>query len=147
MADIRLDRLNKRLFERVVETGSLVLKTIGGKRKDEVAASRFLANGTINPAIILAPHIERTKTAVAGCSIPVVQDTTEINFSGRAARRKCLGPACDGVSSGFFIHQQVASPWSVIVRATSTPCSRESQKTRIFWCARRRIARSKMERR
>jgi Transposase DDE domain len=108
MADIRLDRLNMRLFDRVVETGSLVLKTVGGKRKDEVAASRFLANDAINPAIILAPHIERTKSAVAGRSILVVQDTTEINFSGRAARRKGLGPAGDGVSPGFFIHPQVA---------------------------------------
>ena len=46
--------------------------------------------------------------AIAGRSILVAQDTTEINFSGRAARRKGLGPAGDGVSPGFFVHPQVA---------------------------------------
>lgn len=108
MSDIRLDRLNHRLFERVVKTGSLVVKTLGGTRKDEVATGRFLANGAVDPAMILKPHIERTRATVAGRSILVVQDTTEINFSGRAARRQGLGPAGDGVSPGFFIHPQVA---------------------------------------
>ena len=108
MSDIRLDRLNNRLFERVVETGSLVVKTLGGTRKDEIATGRFLANDAVDPAMILAPHIERTRAAIAGRSILVVQDTTEINFSGRAARRQGLGPAGDGVSPGFFIHPQVA---------------------------------------
>ena len=38
----------------------------------------------------------------------VAQDTTEINFSGRQANRRGLGPAGDGVSAGFFIHPLVA---------------------------------------
>ena len=108
MGDIRLDRLNNRLFERVVETGSLVVKILGGTRKDEVATGRFLANDAVDPAMILKPHIERTRAALAGRSILVVQDTTEINFSGRAARRQGFGPAGDGVSPGFFIHPLVA---------------------------------------
>lgn len=107
MGDIRLDRLNARLFERVVESGSLVLKTVGSRRKDEVAASRFLANDAVDPAMILAPHIARTQAAVTGRSILVAQDTTEINFKGRAGRRTGLGPAGDGESPGFFIHPQV----------------------------------------
>jgi hypothetical protein len=55
MGDIRLDRLNERLYERVVESGSLVLKTLGGRRKDEVAAGRFLANDAVDPELILGP--------------------------------------------------------------------------------------------
>lgn len=108
MGDIRLDRLSERLFERVVETGSLVLKTVGGKRSGEIAAGRFLVNGQTTPITILEPHIARTRAAVVGRSILVAQDTTEINFAGRAERRKGLGPAGDGDSPGFFIHPQVA---------------------------------------
>lgn len=108
MGDIRLDRVNARLYDRVVDTGSLVVKTIGGTRKDEVAANRFLGNDAVDPTMILAPHIARTRTAAIGRSVLVVQDTTEINFAGRHARRTGLGPAGDGVSPGFFVHAQVA---------------------------------------
>jgi hypothetical protein len=53
---------------------------------------------------------------LAGCTaaaaterrIVVAQDTTEINFAGREANRRGLGPAGDGVSAGFFIRPLVA---------------------------------------
>jgi hypothetical protein len=47
-------------------------------------------------------------TASSGRRIVVAQDTTEINFAGREANRRGLGPAGDGVSAGFFIHPLVA---------------------------------------
>jgi hypothetical protein len=50
----------------------------------------------------------RTLAAASGRRIVVAQDTTEINFSGREANRRGLGPAGDGVSAGFFIHPLVA---------------------------------------
>jgi hypothetical protein len=46
--------------------------------------------------------------AASGRRIVVAQDTTEINFAGREANRRGLGPAGDGVSAGFFIHPLVA---------------------------------------
>jgi len=46
--------------------------------------------------------------AAAGRRIVVAQDTTEINFAGREANRRGLGPAGDGVSAGFFIHPLIA---------------------------------------
>ena len=107
MGDIRLDRLNTRMFEQVVATGSLVLKTVGGDRKGEIAFNRFIDNDGVDFEMILAGHIERTRQAAAGCTVVVAQDTTEINFSGRAVRRTGLGPAGDGVSPGFFIHPQL----------------------------------------
>ena len=87
--------------------GSLVLRKLGGRR-DEMAANRFLGNGNVNPQMILAPHLERTRRAARGRRILVAQDTTEVNFKGRAQRRTGLGPAGDGVSPGFFIHPQIA---------------------------------------
>jgi len=50
----------------------------------------------------------RTMASAAGRRIVVAQDTTEINFAGREANRRGLGPAGDGVSAGFFIHPLVA---------------------------------------
>jgi hypothetical protein len=50
----------------------------------------------------------RTIAATTGRRIVVAQDTTEINFAGREANRRGLGPAGDGVSAGFFIHPLVA---------------------------------------
>jgi hypothetical protein len=50
----------------------------------------------------------RTMAAASGRRIVVAQDTTEINFAGREANRRGLGPAGDGVSAGFFIHPLVA---------------------------------------
>lgn len=52
----------------------------------------------------------RTLPATVGRRIVVTQDTNEINFAGREAKknRRGLGPAGDRVSAGFFIHPLVA---------------------------------------
>ena len=108
MGDIRLEKGLHRLCARVVETGSLVLKTVGGDRAGEVAVNRLLDHPDVEPTAIFGPAIAHTVEASAGLDIVVAQDTTEINFSGRAARRRGLGPAGDGRSPGFFIHPGIA---------------------------------------
>jgi hypothetical protein len=40
--------------------------------------------------------------------VVAAQDTSEVNFSGRSAKRSGLGPGGDGQSPGFFIHPVVA---------------------------------------
>lgn len=107
MADGRLEERGEWLIDRIVETHSLVLKTVGGDRAGEGAINRYLGNDRVDPADILAPAIERTANAAKGRRVVVAQDTTEVNFAGRARRRKGLGPAGDGVSPGFFIHPQI----------------------------------------
>jgi hypothetical protein len=104
MGDIRLDKRGGWFVERIVATHSLVLKTVGGDRAGEAAINRFLGHEDIDPDAILAPHVARTQSAVQGLRIVVAQDTTEVNFAGRARRRKDLGPGGDGASPGFFIH-------------------------------------------
>src|SRR5262249_39741588 len=37
-----------------------------------------------------------------------IQDTSEVNFSGRDKKRRGLGPAGDGKAPGFFIHPVIA---------------------------------------
>jgi Transposase DDE domain len=106
--DARRQRAGAALFERVVETGSLVLSKVGGGRPGEMAAHRFLDSPHVTHAEILATAGQRTALACAGRRIVAAQDTTEINFSGRDRARKGLGPAGDGKTPGFFCHAMVA---------------------------------------
>ena len=108
MSNITHDERGDWFIDRIVETHSLVLKTVGGDRAGEIGVNRYLGNAETTPADILAPAVARTKAAAAGRRVLVAQDTTEVNFAGRAQRRKGLGPGGDGVSPGFFAHVQVA---------------------------------------
>jgi Transposase DDE domain len=106
--DIRLDRRGDIITEQVVATGSLVLRRFGGGRDGELAAGRFLASPKVTPEAIIDVHATRTAAAAQGRRIVAVQDTTEVNFSGRDRSRKGLGRGGDGKSLGFFIHAAVA---------------------------------------
>jgi hypothetical protein len=96
------------LFERIVATGSLVLRKIGGDRAGEIAAHRFLDSPQVSAGEIVETLARRTAQACRGRRVIVAQDTTEINFSGRAGARRGLGPAGDGKTPGFFLHAAVA---------------------------------------
>jgi hypothetical protein len=96
------------LFERIVATGSLCLRKVGGDRAGEIAAHRFLDSPQVGAAEIIATLSEGTGERCQGQRIIVAQDTTEINFSGRALARRGLGPAGDGKTPGFFVHAAVA---------------------------------------
>ena len=106
--DVRREEAGAALFERVVETGSLVLRQVGGNRAGEISAHRFLDSPYVTPEEILKTAAERTASACAGRRIVAAQDTTKINFSGRSRRRQGLGPAGDGKTPGFFCHAMVA---------------------------------------
>jgi hypothetical protein len=106
--DVRRERAGAVLFERVVATGSLVLREVGGGRAGEMAAHRFLGSMHVTPEEIIATAARRTAAACAGRRIVAAQDTTEINFSGRDRSRRGLGPAGDGETPGFFCHTMVA---------------------------------------
>jgi hypothetical protein len=96
------------LLERATASGSLVIRKLGWTRAGEQAIHRFLKAPSVTCAEMLRTLAGRTQAASVGRRIVVAQDTTEINFSGRQANRRGLGPAGDGVSAGFFIHPLVA---------------------------------------
>ena len=106
--DVRLERGAEHMFQRIVATGSLVVREIGGDRNGEMAAHRVLGTDKLDVDAILAPHVARTVEAARGHFIVAAQDTTEINFAGREARRQGLGPAGNGTAKGFFIHPVIA---------------------------------------
>jgi len=106
--DARRAAIGSELIERVTATGSLVIRKLGGTRAGELAIHRFLSAPSVTCKEMLGTLAGRTLAAANGRRIVVAQDTTEINFSGREANRRGLGPAGDGVSAGFFIHPLVA---------------------------------------
>jgi hypothetical protein len=106
--DVRRQRAGATLYERVVETGSLVLRQVGSDRRGEMSAQRFLASEDVTHQEILITAGRRTASACVGRRIVAAQDTTEINFKDRDRARKGLGPAGDGQTPGFFCHAMVA---------------------------------------
>src|SRR4030081_411008 len=105
--DPRVEARSVELFERIVSTGSLVLKTIGGTRSGEVAVQRLLSSRRLSVDTIIEASSMRTVRACAGRRGVCAQDTSEINFA-RWAGRKGLGPGGDGKTPGFFFHPIVA---------------------------------------
>lgn len=106
--DARRAATGTELIDRVMATGSLVIRKLGVDRAGEIAIHRFLSAPSVSCTEMLQTLGSRTVAACAGRRIVVAQDTTEINFSGREANRRGLGPGGDGVADGFFIHPLIA---------------------------------------
>ena len=105
--DKRRAAATERLSERIVASGSLVVRAVGGDRAGELAAHRVLGSPRVTPEETVRCVAQRTAAACAGRRVVVAQDTTEINFPGR--RRSDLGMAGRlGTTPGFFIHAAVA---------------------------------------
>lgn len=104
--DPRVEGRGVWLFDQIVATGSVVLRTVGETRAGEVAAQRFLSSPRMTTDLILEGASLRTGRACAGGRVLAIQDTTEINFA-RFAGRRGLGPGGDGKTPGFFVHATV----------------------------------------
>lgn len=106
--DIRVAERADWLIERVATAGTLVLRKLGETRAGEKAVHRFLSSPYVSVDRIVETLAARTAVQCAGRRILAVQDTTEINFSGRDKKRRGFGPAGDGKTPGFFIHPVIA---------------------------------------
>jgi hypothetical protein len=102
--DIRVAERADWVIERVVATGSLVLRKVGETRAGEIAVHRFLSSPYVSVARIVETLAGRTAKQCVGRRVLAVQDTSEINFVGREKKRRGFGPAGDGQTPGFFIH-------------------------------------------
>ena len=108
VGDVRVAERGDWLLERIVATGSLVIKKLGGDRAGEKAVHRFLSSPYVSVGAIVKTLAARTAEQCRGRRIVAVQDTSEINFAGRAARRRGLGPGGNGRDLGFFLHPVIA---------------------------------------
>jgi hypothetical protein len=96
------------MLERIVASGSLVLRELGGTRSGEMAAHRLLSSDEVHPNALLTPHVARTAAACNGRRVVAVQDTTEINFDRHRRPAAGLGPTGNDDIRGFFVHPVVA---------------------------------------
>jgi hypothetical protein len=106
--DIRVVHRADWLIERIVATGSVVLRKLGQTRAGEMAIHRFLSSPYVSVDQIVESLAARTSEQVAGRHILLVQDTTEITFTDRDKKRRGFGPAANGETTGFFIHPVIA---------------------------------------
>ena len=106
--DIRVAERADWLIERVATAGTLVLRKLGETRAGEKAVHRFLSSRYVSVDRIVETLAARTAVQCAGRRILAVQDTTEINFSGRDKKRRGFGPGADGKTPGFFTHPVIA---------------------------------------
>ena len=75
--DVRREEAGATLFERVVETGSLVLRQVGGNRAGEMAVHRFLSSPHVTPEEILATAAEAKKKVLT--TQPVSSRKADVN--------------------------------------------------------------------
>jgi DDE family transposase len=108
LGDARRDERAEWMLDRIVATGSLVLREIGGARAGEMAAHRLLSCDDVDPTALLAPHVARTAAACKGRRVVAVQDTSEINFDRYRHPAAGLGPTGNTGIRGFFVHPIVA---------------------------------------
>jgi len=108
LGDARRDKRAAWMLDRIVSSGSLVLREIGETRSGEVGAHRLLSSDDVDPAALLVPHVARTVEACRGRRIVAAQDTTEINFDRSRQPVAGLGPTGNTDIRGFFIHPVVA---------------------------------------
>lgn len=106
--DIRVADRADWLIDRMVATGSLVLRKLGGNLAGERAVGRFLASPYVSVNNIVESLSARTAQQCTSRGVLLVQDTTEINFSRRDRKRRGFGPGGDGKTPGFFIHPVIA---------------------------------------
>src|SRR5262245_10042595 len=66
LGDVRRDERAEWMLERIVASGSLVLRALGGTRSGEMAAHRLLSSDDVDPTALLTPHVARTAAACNG---------------------------------------------------------------------------------
>src|SRR5438105_1837963 len=93
--DVRVAARAEWLIDRVVATGSTVLRKVGQTRAGEMAAHRFLSSPYVSVDEIVEAVAWRTAERCVGRHILAVQDTSEINFAGRDKKRRGFGPGGD----------------------------------------------------
>jgi len=79
-----------------------------GKRSQEVRFNRFLGNAKVTTARVIESWGEGTSAAAEGRHILAIQDTSEINFSTTAKRRRGLGEIGHGNGRGVLLHPMLA---------------------------------------
>jgi hypothetical protein len=80
----------------------------GGVRAREVCFNRFLGNTKVTTERVIESWSEGTVAAAEGRHVLAIQDTSEINFTTTASRRRGLGEIGRGNGRGVLLHPMLA---------------------------------------
>lgn len=80
----------------------------GGARAGEVGFGRWLGNEKVTVKRLIEGWSDLTAGAAAGRHVLAIQDTSEINFRTRPARRRGLGEIGKGRGRGALLHAMLA---------------------------------------
>jgi hypothetical protein len=79
-----------------------------GNRAREVRFNRFLGNAKVTTERIIESWSDGTVAAAEGRHVLAIQDTSEINFTTTAERRRGLGETAKGNVRGLLLHPMLA---------------------------------------
>jgi Transposase DDE domain len=96
------------VLERLCTRVTATMRQLGDTRAEMVAATRFFRNPKVTTAEIVATAAATTAVAAAGRHVLLIEDTSEINFEGKAGRKRGLGRVGNGEDVGLFVHPALA---------------------------------------
>jgi hypothetical protein len=88
----------------VCERQTVRLRKLGDSRAEKVKFRRFLMNDRVTVGKIVARLRARVAAAAAGRHVLAIQDTSEINYEAKRARKRGLGKVGNGSDVGLFVH-------------------------------------------
>jgi Transposase DDE domain len=95
------------LLAAVVEKQCCNLRKLGGKRAGAVRFGRFLHNRNVTKEEMLEAAAEAVGQRAKGRHLLVIQDTSELNFSGHKISKRGFGTVGNGEDIGIFLHPQL----------------------------------------
>lgn len=114
---------------------SVIISDLCDGRAAQVGASRFFRNPNVKPDKIIAAAAVQTAEAAAGRHVLLIQDTSEINFEAKSARKRHLGQVGNGTDVGLFVHPALAvdaKDGSVLGLASATIWRRQKLKAKDY---------------
>jgi Transposase DDE domain len=96
------------LLDRLCARVTASVRRLADTRAEEAGFARFLRNDSVTVEEILATSAAQTAQAAAGRDVVLIEDTTEINYQAKAARKRGLGRVGNGTDAGLFVHPALA---------------------------------------
>jgi len=88
----------------VCERQTVCLRKLGDDRAEKVKFRRFLMNERVTVEKMMVRLRARVAEVSAGRHVLAIQDTSEINYEAKRARKRGLGTVGNGSDVGLFVH-------------------------------------------
>lgn len=107
--DRRLESVGNLLLERVLDSGTLIVKKFSKNRAEQVRFERFLWNEKVTtPRMLNSSQQMVAKNAEGVEHVLAIQDTTEFSFDRRRGELRSMGVIKNNKAMGFFAHPVIA---------------------------------------